>query len=349
MLRSHQKSPTHFNLILKTGFALGVTFGLVHCGPKLSTMQGKTESESDPTQKPSQEELVSIPVKVEEKKSNKAAFALAVDATAFNISLDSCKSGLTGTATQANPSIKVYKFDQDCLAKLTSFQVNGSTFVPSVADPFSTWIAGDTATFQDSLDANNKIKVTVSNQLASPVSGSDSIGYVFSAIAAGIDQTFAESVVSQPKAISVSGLGAPDFKVKELSYVGMTSLGGGQFQFKLECNANLTGTGATAACQGMLLSKIRYKLVKDTYGGTLDITTAASLFPTGSVTIDAAEIIPVGNAALPKGGFTTPISTDPEVLTGPSQMHLNSKMLLVLEGDATSYTYFKVDVTTITN
>lgn len=337
----------------KLAYALGLTISLLSCGPQLESIQGNGNDKDNVTDSGRQEELVTIPVKMEEKKSSqpskKQSFALLADATSFNISLDSCASGLTGTATQANPSIKVYKFDQGCLAKLSNFQVNGSTFVPSVADPFSTWIVGDTATFQDTLDANNKIRVSVSNQLASPISGSDSIGYTFSAIAAGANQTFAENVVSQPKAISVSGLGAPAFKVKELSFVGMTAQGAGQFQFKLECDTNLSGAGATLACQDVLLTGVRYKLVKDTYGGVLDITTAASLFPTGAIPIDVAEIVNVGDAALPKGGFMTPIATDPEVLTGPNQLHLNPNMILVVEGAGTSYTYFNVDVTTITN
>jgi len=282
------------------------------------------------------------------RQKKKLSFNLA-DASAFNISLGGCASGLTGTATQANPSLKVYKFDQNCLAKLTSFQVNGSTFVPSAADPFTTWIAGDIATFEDSLDPANKVRVVVSNQLASPIAGTENIAYTFSQISAGSDQTFAQNVVSAPHAISVSGVGAPAFKVKELSFVGMTAQGAGQFQFKLECDSNLSGSGATLACQDNLLSSIKYKIVKDTYGGTLDVATAASLFPTGAIPIDPTEIISVGDASLPKGGFMTPIASDPDVLTGPNQIHINPNMILVIEGSGTSYTYFNVDVSTITN
>jgi hypothetical protein len=319
------------------------------CGPQLADIGYKNETTSSPSSEGPKEDLVSISVRVEEKKNPQASSFNLADATSFTVILTGCASGQTGTATQSDPSLGVYKFDQSCVGQLTSFQFNGSTYTPDPSDGFESYAIGDSATFIDALNPNNKFRVVVTSQLNSPISGTESISYSFSQILAGDDQKFAEEVVSAPHTVSVSGIGAPAFKVKELSYVGMTAQGAGQFQFKLECDATLTGTGGTTACQDNLLSSLRYKLVKDTFGGVLDITQAASLFTTGGISIDPTEVIPVGNGSLPKGGFMTPPAADAEVLTGPNQMHLNPNMLLVIEASATSYTYYNVDVSIVNN
>ena len=84
-------------------------------------------------------ELIDIDVQVDEKEQG---FNLTASATAYSLTIDSCASGYTTTVDENSPTVKAYKFDRDCLAKLTTFTINGITYNPDSADLFTTWQAG---------------------------------------------------------------------------------------------------------------------------------------------------------------------------------------------------------------
>ena len=94
---------------------------------------------------------------------------------------------------------------------------------------FTSWIAGDLATFEESGNPANTIRVAVASQLDDPVSGTEAISYTFSEIVAGADEAIASSVVSDAHAITVAGQAAPNFTISAVSFAGMTAAGAGQF------------------------------------------------------------------------------------------------------------------------
>ena len=284
-------------------------------------------------------ELIDIDVQVDEKEQG---FNLTASATAYSLTIDSCASGYTTTVDENSPTVKAYKFDRDCLAKLTTFTINGITYNPDSADLFTTWQAGDTATFEDALDNTNKIAVSVVSTLDNPISGTEAISYAFEDIKKGSDENIAENVVSDTHAISVTGEVAPNFTIAAVSYVGMTAAGAGQFTVKFNCDSNITGSGATTACEGQLMTDLKYKLVEDTYGGTLTQAQAAALFPTGESSIDTgSELLAIGDADAANGGFVS------KTLDGPNQMHNKPNMIIIIEAADTSYRYWNMDVTTL--
>ena len=188
------------------------------------------------------------------------------NATDFKMILDGCASGLTySDISSTNSNIDVYKFDQNCLVKLTEFTSGGITYVPKSGSGFGSWADGDIATFIDTTDqvSGVEIKVVVDNQLDNPVSGTESIAYSFSQIQAGADRAVASSVVGQSQALSVSGQDAPNFTIAGVELVGMTANGAGEFRLDLECNVALGDSNTT--CDGLALSAIEYKLVADTF------------------------------------------------------------------------------------
>ncbi len=313
----------------------------VGCGPQMGSVTGSSKnSETGPTD--SRRETVTISVGIEQSGS----LALAA-ATSYSMALDSCVSGLTySNITQANPNVDVYKFDQSCLIKLNSFTVNGISFVPSSADPFSSWIAGDLAIFEEAGNPSNALRVVVSSQLGSPIAGTESVAYSFSQIAQGTDSSLAKAAVGSSHSLSVSGQDATPLTIAALSFTGMTATGAGQFVFTLECAQNVTGTAPALACAGTSLDSLKYKLVKDTYGSTLTVAQASAIFDGTELSIADSEKLALGAASAPKGGFAT--KSGASALTGPDQMHANPNMLLVIQVAASSYRYFNVDVSTLT-
>ncbi len=283
-------------------------------------------------------EMVRIPVTLSEQ-SLKFAFNLA-SASAYNIDVDGCASGYTTSATEATASVTLYRYDQGCLAKLTTFTVGATTYVPAAGGDFTTWLAGDLATFEESGNPANIVKVLAVAQLSSPLEAmTDTIEYSFSEIYSGADELIGSGAVSDPYAITVAGQSAPSYTISQVAFVGMTATGGGQFQFTMECTAAITGTGATSNCVDVLMADITYKLIADTFGGTLDINDANGLFPAGESAVNTAtDVVAVGAGGTVNGGFLT------VNLTGPDQMHLNPNMILILQAADTSYLYFNVDV-----
>lgn len=284
-------------------------------------------------------ELVKIPVAFGPYQSG---LSLA-SATSYTITLSGCATGYTSTATNASTNLQVYKYDHGCLAKLTTFAINGKSYTPKAGSTFTTWQANDTAVFEVVADPTDTLNVKVVSTVADPVTGAEVVEYKFYKLLLGSTSTILDSTVGSGDSMVVGGQGAPSFTISSIQYTGTSATGAGQFIFKMECTADITGAAATTACLDGLYSDMRYKLIEDTYGSTLTLAQADALFPTdeNSITI-ATDTIAVGASGTTHGGFFT------STLDGPDAMHTHPHMLLVIQVADLSYTYFNVDVTTLT-
>jgi hypothetical protein len=124
-----------------------------------------------------------------------------------------------------------------------------------------------------------------------------------------------------------------------VSFVGVTAGGAGQFDIILECTSDI---GVTDTCEGVDFTDTTYKLVEDTYTSTMSIGDANALFPAGesSITLPGDREAPGGTTT--NGGFAT------VTLDGPDEMANNPNMILILQAADTSYQYFNIDVSTLT-
>ncbi|MDQ3231147.1 MAG: hypothetical protein M3Q07_04940 [Pseudobdellovibrionaceae bacterium] len=280
---------------------------------------------------------------------------LAADATAFSISLTDCVSTHTATVTETKAYLELYEFDRNCLAKLTTFTLNGSIYTPKAGALFDTWQVGDIATFEV-LSANpvNELTVTVVNTIASPVVAAGTIHYQFSEITKGATETLGEAVVRESASLSVNGQASPNFSIKQVQLVNISATGNGEFRIQLECNNTITGTGASIKCDDVLLSSIYMTLAVDTYVGEPTEAELQAIFTTalGGKQIDMATeafVAGGGTPALAKGGFITADKDDTDVMVLPNTKPIVSypNMIFVLKAGP-SYTYFYIDVTLIT-
>lgn len=299
-------------------------------GPKEKDARTSAAADSNPD--------LDIPISIQ---ASGAAFALT-SASSFTMSLEGCASGFSiPTITEAAPNLTVFKQDTGCLVKLNRFDSSGVTWIPSSSDPFSSYASGDTATFENSTDPSQVVRVIVVNQISSPSQPGDSIAYTFSNIGVGASKTIAESITSNSHAISVDELDAPNFFVSGVQFMGIAAGGAGQFVFTMECLAPLSGTGLASICDGVSLGQIKYKLIQDIYSGSLTIDQATSIFNGGGTSIDSGEVLAAGSGGTVDGGFTT------QTLVGPAVMQQNPEMILLLEAGGVSYQYFNVDVATL--
>jgi len=101
------------------------------------------------------------------------------------------------------------------------------------------------------------------------------------------------------------------------------------------------GSGADTLCGANDLQNITYKLVKDTYGSVLTITDAETIFatPGTSITLPGDQY----QDSATNEGFNT------STLDGPGGLGVagNENMILIIKADL-SFTYYNIDVTTIT-
>ncbi|MDB2447141.1 hypothetical protein N9W79_00805 [bacterium] len=274
---------------------------------------------------------INVPVQLTDMSGSLSLAA----ATTFDISLENCVSGFTATASELTVGgLDVYKFDQSCLAKLQEFETGGTVyrFDNPGAVGFTTWLAGDNATFTDA-GGTLSIGVSVITQLDDPVSGTEAIEYGFSIALAGTGQTIADTTVGASHTMTVGSDDAPDVEIEvgslTTSFVGMTATGAGQFVFDLECGAAIAGN----LCSGVDMTVWEVVLVEDTYGGSPSLTNLNALFPGNAV-------VTVSGGIGTNGGFTSP------TLTGPAAMHTKPNMLLVVK-NGLSYKFFDVDITTL--
>lgn len=310
---------------------------MVSCGDLSDFVAQRTQNqpESQSPSSDSESPFLSISVGIAKKSSAGLSFALAANANNFTINMENCASGYTSTADEVSLNLQVYKDDESCLAKLTTFAFNGFIYVPSSGDPFTTWGTGDTATFEVSGAPSNNYLVTVTSTLSNPIQASDTVYYEFSNLGSGTGKNLLNSVVGFSEQLTGGAQSPPAFTIIKSQLLGETAGKGGQWVYTLECTSMMSGSD----CGGVNLSLIRYRLLQDTFNSDLLIAEAAALFPTGesSISLGTEDLAP-GAGGTTNGGFVT------KTLSGPDNLHTNNNMILILEANDLSYQYFNVDV-----
>lgn len=305
----------------------GIVAGLASCGfEDIEFTKVKKDENSDQNKR----KKIQIPIQLLEQNSG---FNLAA-ATGFDVVLEGCVTGLTATADETTVGgLQVYKDDEGCLAKLTQFETGGVTY--SASNPravdFTTWLAGDTASFTNGAGTLS-IGVVVVTQLDNPISGTEPIEYGFFEVQQGTGQQVPDTVVGASHVLTVGSDGAPDVEIEvgslATSFIGLTATGAGEFVFDLECGSAVSGND----CTGLDMTAWTLALVQDTFAGSPTLAELNALVTAGGQSVNGA----IGA----NGGITTP------TLLGPDAMHLNSEMLLVVK-NGSSYKYFEVDVTVL--
>jgi hypothetical protein len=263
----------------------------------------------------------------------------------FKIVLEGCASGRHSIASAAHPTLEAYKGDVGCLAKLVSLTLGGISYQQDPADPFDTYGVGDKAGWVAEGAAPYLVAV-VTSQFADSIIDERPISYELTGLSKGNDSTIGGATIGSSHQIQIKSTPVPQFLMRKVAFGGVDNKGAGKFVFSLECERPLVQSGAEVLCGNLPLSRIRYQLLKDTFGSVLNQDQALEACKTAKQQVDGADVIQSGQADMANGGFVT--KSDKSMLQGPAQMHLNPEMVLLLSVDCLSFQYFNIDVNVLT-
>ncbi len=307
---------------------------------------------------------VEIPISVTYQPSTELAqeedsLELVSSATVVTASISGCSSGYTAGTTVQTSTITMYLTDKNCLVKLQSFIFQNTTYSATAtgATNFTTWLAGDAASFASTASSTNVIKVKVGTQVTQAgILNTDVVSYLFTDISSTTTQNLTQPSVSTPVPLSVSGK-SPNFTLTAARTLAINANGSYSVSFTLQCGVLQTGSGATAACDGATLqattpAQLSYIFIPDVYSqGALDVTQLTAAFgantPTsvGTLTVNPGGADLNGNT-LTNGGFYT--SNASPLVTGTTPVYpsaLNYVFMLRRSdsfSNALGYLYFYV-------
>ena len=277
------------------------------------------------------------------------------------VSVSGCASGNNVSATNISTSTisLLYTGDRNCLVKLLSFQLGSVTYSATAtgATNFTTWLAGNTATFANISLSTDTVKVFVKTQVTQGgVTGSDTIVYNFTDVASGTTKSLVQASVSSGVTLpSLTSIATPNFTIQQVNYLGANAAGQLQFAFTLPCGSAVTGAGvSTYACSSYVIqSQIDYIFVPDLYSqGAITYAQANTAFQynmattPGSLIVGTSGLDTFGNT-LTNGGFYTSATTPLVTLLFPGSqqnyvLFLRAKDVL---GNTVAYTYFYINIT----
>ncbi|MCA2958893.1 MAG: hypothetical protein IOD12_01485 [Silvanigrellales bacterium] len=220
---------------------LAVSLGA--CGKKKSASAASESSEQDV-----------LTVKVSGLDDSQS-FALA-SADSFSGSIGGCLSGYAKSGIDASTvGLSLARGDKNCVFKLDAFAFGGEGYNLSSA----VWSEG--SSFVASSNSGKKLRFSVVKNIGATVSGAQAVNLVFSALDVGPNQSAGANIGA---AISISGA---DPVLLDVSYIDVSVdsvSGAGVFDLKLQCGSALVGSGLSASCGGLELSKLRFGLSKNT-------------------------------------------------------------------------------------
>lgn len=266
---------------------------------------GRGSRNNNPGKDPS---WVPVVLKVENIGSGSQLNLAAADS--YTGSITGCVSGYSKSLTKADLNVNVQDGDFDCVFKLTTLAYGGQTY-NFVGD--ENWATG--GSFSKTGSGGTEMNFSIVSQLASPVSGTQSITIVFGASDEGTDQTVAADVST---AVSITGvdplgltLAITDVKVQNPS-------GAGLFNFDFVCSTPVVGTGDAATCNGQVLKNLDVRLAVDSsFPNDLSLAECRAA-ATGAGSLHGAFSGAIGG----NGGMSANLVPGPVRLFSPANAHL---------------------------
>lgn len=307
---------------------LSLIFGflIVSCGSQEKSQSKSSNALFD--------RVIGIPVAFDNTITN--SLFLATPATNVKVEVSGCSSNYSfGPVVISGGTVDLFREDENCLVKVAEFTFNSNVYAPigTNAVPFTTWLAGDTAVFENQSLSTDTILVRVDSQVTQAgVLVTDTISYTLRVSNDTLPNEQIDTSVSISTPV-VSSLSVPQFSVVESRAVGI-SASNMEVEFTLECSTALTGnSNPTYACESALLdSEIDYIFIEDTYSqGSITESEMDTAFSTHTpVSVNSLIVAPGGSDldgnTLTNGGFYTsevsPLTTEVSIFTNSSHVFM---------------------------
>lgn len=248
------------------------------------------------------------------------------------MALEGCASGLRyPTITESNPNIQVYKGDRDCRIELLSFTLGSAEYEPEGAG-FASWAQGQRATYAKTGPGNDKLSVYIESQLSAVLTTSETVIFSYTEAKKGTARNLNGAAVGNQQNLEVSGQPAPQFEISNLVFNGIVdSTGVGSFTFTVECQVAITTDGSNNYCGDLNMAAVRYQLIEDSFGGSMDLADAENLF-------DDNPGQTVGTISGNSFNAT---------LQGPGRMVDHRELIFIISGSG-SYRYYTIEISELT-
>jgi len=247
----------------------------------------------------------------------------------------------------------------NCLVKLLSFQFNSTTYSATQAGAtnFTTWLAGNVATFADTAFAStDTITVFVKNQVTQGgVVSTDTVSYNFTDLNVATPNSLPASSIQTGVPLTVNGQAAPNFTILAARYLSNNSNGSANLSFTLQCGANVTGSSGAYSCSGVPETQVDYIFIADAYSqGTIKVAQANAAFSANTPTaVVGGNEVGAGGSDLnanvvANGGFYT--SNASPLSTGSVPIFPNNLNYVLMirqkdaNGNATAFITFYIDL-----
>lgn len=274
----------------------------------------------------------SIPVTL-----NIAASSEAFDS--YEIKVEDCESGLE-TLSSSQRSLRLYKNDRNCIAKLVNYTKDQEIFLPSPGQNFTNYQIGDTAVFKGQSSGGLQ-KVKIVEQLPTPLTKNASVTYAISTIIGEQDSiSFFKISVDRSRYIR-QGKGLLPFKISRIMLDRTLEESGSlTFTFDVTCKIKIRNRENLGTfCINADLAKISYVLVAKPQGWECSMRhpQGCEIFFDGSeqsVNLEE-QLLPQGNPYR-NGGFRVDGLESPDV-------NMSTEWLFILKFE-NSYRYFELNL-----
>ena len=229
---------------LLIGAIAGVSMLAVGCGGSGSSTVTSKSAELPLT-------TATVELKEDESLSLTGGFSLtAVDS--YNAEVVGCLSGWSSSGlTQANASINVPDTDSNCEFQLVDAIIDGETFdFSGVSD----WSASSAFLVTGSLGTS--INFTVAAQLASPISGAQTVSVTYGVFSVGAQADNVQTNVSAA-GITVAGSDEIDLEIGNINVTIDAVDGHGNFEIQLDCGSAV----AAGSCGTTVLADVKLILL----------------------------------------------------------------------------------------
>lgn len=251
-------------------------------------------------------------------------FSLFENMSHFNLEISGCASGYTALFDKSTMNqIKLFKNDQNCLAKLLGFtSADGTIYTPKSGFGFTTYLQGDSATFINS-SLTKSVRVTVSAQLSTPIASGDTIDYRFSSLNQNLDsKTILKPTWDAAAIIIKQPAFAPQVQIRHVRLTGLnTTAKKGLFDVYIECNIKMV----SGRCNGVDNDDLKFDLNLDASNNCSAQTPSNC---EAKVTRErGATVVNPGDPILPNGGFILTEIDTPVALVDSKNMIFSVKRL----------------------
>jgi hypothetical protein len=280
-------------------------------------------------------------------------YATTVPSQSFYYKVTGCKSGFSistpAEVTSNSGTVKLYKFDKDCLVGLVSFNYASKTYVPTSGSEFS-GTENSTALFKEQNDPADLLKIKVMKQLPNGANSTgviDGSGANFSFMKAKSGGAANLVRYSSGVGLSVNGVESPNVSAIDLEITNIGTDGKAEYKATMTCGNPLVAVGGTNqvcphtanASDEQLISHMQIKIItrSPTNKTTYSVSDLDTIMASGTQSIS-------GSAKSAASAFTV------TGLAGEGVFTSNKNLLVIISytepstnSQGTSYIYYTAD------